>query len=126
MLKAKVIDMNDVIQPEMGTPQGGVLSSVLCNVALNGLENHIKMKAIKLCKPILGRWRNLKVHVVRYADYFIVVCPSKRMLKVLRPYIEGFLVERGLEISKQKSARFNIWEQDLEFLGFSFKKKRVN
>lgn len=48
------------------------------------------------------------------------------MLKVLRSYIENLLAERGLEISKAKSSLFNIKEQDFEFLGFSFDKKRFN
>ena len=73
MLKAKVIDMHDVIYPEMGTPQGSVLSPILCNVALNGLEAVIKNKALELRRPILKRGGNPKVHVVRYADDFIVI-----------------------------------------------------
>jgi len=126
MLKAKIIDTSAVIIPEMGTPQGGVLSPILCNVALNGLEKMVKKKAIELCKPILGRGGNPKVHVVRYADDFIIIGPSKKMLKALRPHVENFLAERGLEISKAKSSLFNIWEQEFEFLGFSFNKKRFN
>lgn len=127
MLKAKVIDMNNVIiEPEMGTPQGSVLSPVLCNIALNGLEESIKMEAKRLRKPILGHTGNPKVHVVRYADDFIVIGPTEKILKVLRPYIEGFLAERGLEISKAKSSLFDIRKQDLEFLGFSFRKRRFN
>ena len=126
MLKAKIIDTNAVTIPEMGTPQGGVLSPVLCNVALNGLEEMVKKKAIEFRKPILGRGGNPKVHVVRYADDFIIIGPSKKMLKALRPHVENFLAERGLEISKAKSSLFNIWEQEFEFLGFSFNKKRFN
>jgi len=126
MLKAKVIDMSNVINPEMGTPQGSVLSPVLCNVALNGLEEMVKTKSIELCVPILKYRGNPKVHVVRYADDFIVIGPSKNMLKALRPYIESFLAERGLEISKAKSSLFNLREQEFEFLGFSFDKKRFN
>ncbi len=126
MLKAKIIDMRAVTIPEMGTPQGGVLSPLLCNVALNGLEEMVKMKAVEFCKPILGRRGNPKVHVVRYADDFIIIGPSKKMLKVLRPHVEDFLAKRGLEISKAKSSLFNIWEQEFEFLGFSFNKKRFN
>jgi RNA-directed DNA polymerase len=126
MLKAKVIDMRDVVHPEMGTPQGSVLSPVLCNVALNGLEETIKQKSIELRIPILKRKGNPKVHVVRYADDFIVIGPSKKMLKALIPCIEEFLSERGLEISQKKSSLFNIWEINLEFLGFSFRKRRFN
>lgn len=126
MLKAKIIDTSAVTIPEMGTPQGGVLSPILCNVALNGLEEMVKKKATELCKPILGRRGNPKVHVVRYADDFIIIGPSKKMLKVLRPHVENFLAERGLEMSKAKSSLFYIWEQEFEFLGFSFNKKRFN
>lgn len=86
----------------------------------------IKEKSVELCKPILGRRGNPKVHVVRYADDFIVIGPSKKMLVALRPFIKSFLSERGLEISKAKSSLFNIWEQDCEFLGFSFRKRRFN
>jgi len=126
MLKAKIIDTSVITTPEMGTPQGSVLSPIVCNVALNGLKKMVKEKAVEFCKPILGRRGNPKVHVVRYADDFIIIGLSKKMLKVLKPYVESFLAERGLEISKAKSSLFNIWEQELEFLGFSFDKKRFN
>lgn len=126
MLKAKVIDMRDVIYPEMGIPQVSVLSPILCNVALNGLEAVIKNKAIELRRPILKRGGNPEVHVVRYADDFVVIGPSKKMLVALRPCIKNFLAERGLEISKAKSSLFNIWERNIEFLGFSFRKRRFN
>lgn len=126
ILKAKVIDMNVIIDLRIVTQQESVLSPVLCNVALNGLEEMRKVKAKELCKPILGYRGNSKVHVVKYADDFIIVGPSKKMLKVLRPYIEIFLAERGLEIFKAKSSLFNTWEQGFEFLGFSFDKRRFN
>jgi RNA-directed DNA polymerase len=48
------------------------------------------------------------------------------MLKALISSIEEFLSKRGLEVSKEKSSLFNIWESDLEFLGFSFRKRRFN
>lgn len=126
MLKAKIIDMRAVTIPEMGTHKVVFYPPLLCNVALNGLEKMVKMKAIEFCKPILVRRGNPKVHVVRYADDFIIIGPSKKMLKVLRLHVEDFLAKRGLEISKAKSSLFNIWEQEFEFLGFSFNKKRFN
>ena len=63
---------------------------------------------------------------MRYADDFVVIGPQKRMLRALIPHIKKFLAERGLEISKEKSSLFNIWENTIEFLGFSFKKRRFN
>jgi|JI61114BRNA_FD_contig_101_193406_length_4991_multi_4_in_0_out_0_1 RNA-directed DNA polymerase len=126
MLKAKVIDQRDVFESENGTPQGGILSPVLANIALNGLEKTIKEKAAEVVKSVLGRRGNPKVHVVRYADDFIILAPSKKMLLVLMPAIENFLSKRGLQISKDKSSLFNIWENEIQFLGFSFKKKAFN
>lgn len=126
MLKAKVIDQRDVFESDNGTPQGGILSPVLANIALNGLEKTIKERAAKVVKSVLGQKSNPKVHVVRYADDFIVVAPSKKMLRVLMPAIEKFLAIRGLQISKDKSSLFNIWEDEIEFLGFSFRKRSFN
>lgn len=120
MLKTKIIDQSDVFEPESGTPQRRILSPVLANVALNGLEKAIKEKAAEVVKSVLGRRGNPKVYVVRYADDLIVVAPSKKMLRVLMPIIEKFLFERGLEISKNKSFTFNIWESEVKNLGFSF------
>ena len=126
MLKAKVIDQRDVFESENGTPRGGILSPVLANIALNGLEKAIKEKAAEVVKSVLGRRGNPKVHVVRYADDFIILAPSKKMLLVLMPAIENFLSKRGLQISKDKSSLFNIWENEIQFLRFSFKKKAFN
>jgi RNA-directed DNA polymerase len=126
MLKAKIIDVRDVREPEEGTPQGGVLSPVFCNIVLNGLEKTVKQRAVELNKLIMKKGRNPKVHIVRYADDFVVIGPQKRMLRSLIPHIKKFLAERGLEISKEKSSLFNIWESSIEFLGFSFKKRRFN
>jgi len=126
MLKTKVINQRYMFESESGTPQGGILSPVFANIALNGLEKAIKEKATEVVKSVLGRRGNPKVHVVRYADDFIVVAPSKKMLLVLMPAIEEFLLERGLKVLKRKSSIFNIWESEVRFLGFSFRKRAFN
>lgn len=126
MLKAKIVDQSDVVDPTMGTPQGSVLSPIFANIALNGLEAKIMTKASELRRLILKRRGNPKVHIVRYADDFAIVGPSKKMLRALIPHVEEFLKERGLEISAERSSLFNIWERDLLFLGFSFRKRKFN
>jgi RNA-directed DNA polymerase len=126
MLKAKIIKQEKYKDPEIGTPQGSLLSPVLNNIALNGLEKAVKEKAFELVKPILKRRGNPKVHVVRYVDGFIIVGPSKKMLVFLIPIIKEFLSKRGLEISKEKFSIFNLWESDLDFLRFSFRKRTFN
>ena len=93
-LKAGFIDGKDRFPTELGTPQGGIISPILANLTLDGLE-----KVIKDAVP-----NRSKVNFVRYADDFIVTCKSKELLrdKVI-PAIESFLAERGLLLSKEKT-----------------------
>ena len=126
MLKAGIIHNSDITMPDFGTPQGGILSPVLANIALNGLEEMVKQRAAELHKKLTGRKGNPKVHIVRYVDDFIVVGPSKKTLLFLILCIKKFLSERGLKISDEKTSLVNIWESDVLFLGFSFKKRRFN
>jgi RNA-directed DNA polymerase len=127
MLKAKILDGNSLVTNEVGTPQGGVLSPTLANIALNGLESHVKKEAeLYYSQKNLKKPTNLKVHVVRYADDFNVIAPTKEMLCFLKTKIEFFLLERGLELSEVKTKMFNIWQQNLEFLGFTFRKVRFD
>lgn len=108
----------DVKPNQIGTPQGGVISPILCNVALNGLE-----KAIIIEKE-RGSYRedpNNKVHLVRYADDFVIIAPTKTALKLRIDKAREFLRTRGLEISPTKSKITTIYE-GFDFLGFNIKK----
>jgi RNA-directed DNA polymerase len=97
---------------EEGTPQGGIISPVLANLALDGLEQTVRHAA-----P-----RRSKVNVVRYADDFIITGNSRELLedKIL-PAVTGFLAERGLRISSEKTAITHI-EQGFDFLGANIRK----
>lgn len=75
---------------------------------------------------MLKRRGNPKVHVVRHADDFIVIGPSKKMLLVLKPAVDEFLLEKNLEIPQEKSFLFNIRENEIRFFGFSFRKRKFN
>lgn len=86
----------------MGTPQGNILSPLLCNITLNGLENAIRdglpSPNSKEGRKISGSW------CVRYADDFIVTSPDRnRIILKNIPTVKQFLNERGLEISEKKS-----------------------
>jgi RNA-directed DNA polymerase len=95
-----------------GVPQGGIISPMLANMALDGLESTIKSVV-----P-----RRSRVNFVRYADDFIVTGKSKRILEDnIKPVIEQFLSERGLELSREKT--FITYIKDgFKFLGQSFQK----
>jgi len=93
-LKAGFIEKDAFHKTEEGTPQGGIASPVLANIALDGLE-----KAIQSVSKVGD-----KINFVRYADDFICTAAHKEILeqKVL-PVIINFLNARGLELSLEKT-----------------------
>jgi RNA-directed DNA polymerase len=97
---------------EAGTPQGGIASPILANMALDGLEQAAKQAAPK----------NQKLNVVKYADDFIITGASREVLvdKVM-PKVAAFLKERGLELSTEKTKVTHI-EDGFDFLGFNVRK----
>lgn len=113
-LKAGFIEKNLFYHTEEGTPQGGILSPVLANMTLDGLEQNIKERLHKKPSP--------KVNFVRYADDFIVTAKSKELLEnEVLPVIETFLKDRGLELSKEKTKITHI-DEGFDFLGQSLRK----
>jgi RNA-directed DNA polymerase len=90
---------------EMGTPQGGVISPLLANIGLHGLENYIKST-------------NPKLGVVRYADDFIVTARDKGSLEKAQIQIQQWLSERGLELSTEKTLITSM-EDGFDFLGYN-------
>lgn len=108
-------------QTTQGTPQGGIISPMLCNVALNGLES----VAIKAAESIRVGGRT-KVHLTRYADDFVCTGVSQEILEeCVKPAIASFLWERGLEFKDSKTQIVNV-TQGFDFLGFRFQAKPWN
>ncbi|CBJ49962.1 group II intron reverse transcriptase/maturase [Ralstonia solanacearum] len=119
-LKAGVVFQGQFQATEAGTPQGGIISPTLANVALNGLENQLfahlraKLGAVKTKK--------LKVNVVRYADDFVITGSTPELLEdEIKPWVERFLAVRGLSLSTEKTRIVNITE-GFDFLGWNFRK----
>ena len=100
-----------------GTPQGGVISPVIANLALDGLE-----EVARSAVPPRSKESRSKVHVIRYADDFVITAASRKLLveKVI-PAVEVFLAERGLRLSPEKSKVTHIRE-GFEFLGAHIRK----
>ena len=88
-----------------GTPQGGVISPLLSNIGLHGLE--------KLIKTL-----NSKAGLIRYADDFVVTAKNKEEILKVQPEIEQWLKSRGLEFSKEKTKLVHI-DDGFNFLGFN-------
>ncbi|MEB3278053.1 MAG: group II intron reverse transcriptase/maturase [Lyngbya sp.] len=106
-LKAGFIDKGKLNPIETGTPQGGVVSPLLANIGLHGLEEHIK-----IINPKLG--------IIRYADDFIVTAKDKESLEQVLILIKQWLSNRGLEISEEKTRIVNI-NEGFDFLGFNLR-----
>lgn len=98
-----------------GTPQGGIISPMLCNVALNGLEGHIKNSMKRLGK-------SAKIKIIRYADDIVITGASETILEECRTLLEEFLAIRGLELNKLKTRISNI-EKGIDLLGFNIIRK---
>src|SRR5699024_1617997 len=103
---------------EAGTPQGGIISPLLANWTLDGLEHAVGTSVASTDR----RRRPFKIHVIRYADDFIVTGASEVILQhQVRPAIEAFLRERGLELSHEKTRLTHISE-GFNFLGQNVRK----
>jgi len=119
-LKAGYLEKDAFHPTEAGTPQGGVISPVLANLALDGLQ---AMLETVFSKHHRGE-RQGKVNLVRYADDFVITGRSKELLEhEVRPRVVQFLQERGLELSEEKT-RITPVEQGFDFLGQNVRKYR--
>ncbi|NJM41488.1 MAG: group II intron reverse transcriptase/maturase [Anaerolineae bacterium] len=118
-LKAGFIDKGKLYESTEGTPQGGIASPVLANLALDGME---RMLHHKLSSSKMGR--SNKINVVKYADDFIVTGATQEVLEQeVKPLIEGFLAERGLELSSEKTVITHI-DEGFDFLGCNLRKRK--
>jgi RNA-directed DNA polymerase len=120
-LKAGVIESGEFTLTEEGTPQGGVISPVLMNVALHGMEQaagvryrhsaHIGAETVKGC-PVL----------VRYADDYVAMCHSREQAEQVRADLTAWLEPRGLRFNEDKT-RIVYVEDGFSFLGFDIRRR---
>ncbi|MDD5412146.1 MAG: group II intron reverse transcriptase/maturase [Methylobacter sp.] len=123
-LKARVIYNGEFTETETGTPQGGIISPTLANLALDGLEKMLNQnfKIPQYRESGERKSKNPKVNLIRYADDFIITGASKELLEnEVKPLVENFLKERGLELSPEKTKITHI-EDGFNFLGWNFRK----
>ena len=96
--------------PEQGTCQGGVVSPLLANIALNGIER-------------IGEYRGtdyvVRSKCIRYADDMVYILNPKDDVKEILKQIEEFLAQRGMNIS-QKKTKLTASTDGFNFLGWKF------
>lgn len=113
-LRCGYIDKRVYHQTASGTPQGGIISPMLCNMALDGLES-----ALKSTVPAKS---GHCVNVTRYADDIVVTGATKELLEEkIRPAMQAFMAERGLTLSEEKTRIVHI-DEGFDFLGCNLRK----
>jgi len=117
-LKASFMENGKLFPTEAGTPQGGIISPVLANMALDELERKLWEKYPRDTRLS----RRTKVNLVRYADDFIITGVSPELLvEEVQPIVKEFLAERGLELSPEKTHITHI-NDGFDFLGQNVRK----
>jgi len=119
-LKAGVLEDGRWAPTEEGTPQGGVISPLLLNIALHGMESAVGVKyrfrkgqepGAKSGTPVL----------VRYADDFVVLTHSKEDAERMKQELSLWLEPRGLRFNEEKTQVTNL-DRGFDFLGFNIRR----
>ena len=113
-LKAGVMEEGRFRDSVTGAPQGGVVSPLLMNIALHGME-----AALGVTFDAYGRSTGKRV-VVKYADDFVVLCESEQDAREAKAILTTWLQERGLAFSEEKTKIVHLRE-GFNFLGFNFR-----
>ena len=115
-LKAGVVDQGRYTPTEEGTPQGGVISPLLLNIALQGMEEAAGVEydsrgCVKAGCPT----------VITYADDFVALCHSRKQAEAVQAQIGVWLKGRGLTLNKEKTRICHI-NDGFDFLSFSIRR----
>jgi RNA-directed DNA polymerase len=113
-LEAGYAENDEIFPTKDGTPQGGIISPALLVVTLRGLEDAVMQQ--------ISNNRKDKVHFSIYADDFVITGATKEILEnKVKPAVERFLRERGLDLSKEKTKITHI-DDGFDFLSFNVRK----
>lgn len=135
-LKAGILDDKTYVFPEMETPQGGTISSLLANIALNGLQDYLNEHIKKLGGHRPNKRQALTF--VRYANDLVLMYPDKEILEGLKVAVQKYLKPIGLELNPNKTRMVHTREvfkgtsPGFSYLGFDiiqrqkrFKQRKV-
>lgn len=122
-LKAGFVFNQTLFPTEAGTPQGGIISPILANMTLNGIEGVLvdKFHRGKDGRLVKTQRDKHKVNFARYADDFIVTANNKEIAEEAKELIKTFLKDKGLELSEEKTLITHI-DNGFNFLGWNFRK----
>jgi RNA-directed DNA polymerase len=120
-LKAGVVEQGRFAPTEEGTPQGGVVSPLLLNVALHGME-HAAGVRYQASASQAGWMAPGSPTVIRYADDLVALCHSKHEAEQVKARLAGWLAPRGLVFNEDKT-RIVCLDEGFDFLGFTVRRQ---
>lgn len=109
-LKADTIDQKQRLKTRAGTPQGGVISPLLANIALHGLETEVENLSTK----------TKLLRLIRYADDFVLIHPDQEILKQSKKVINRWLAKMGLKLKPSKTYLTHTLHPVKGHVGFDF------
>lgn len=130
-LRTGIFDKNEITFPTMGTPQGGIISPLLANIALDGMQNYLSDCIFRK----YGSGISTQTYFVRYADDLLVLGPSMEVIQYAKIVLEFFLNQMGLELKPEATRMIHTLDLIIEngktvarsnhfdFLGFRFKQR---
>jgi RNA-directed DNA polymerase len=136
-LKSGVIDGGRLMETNEGTPQGGVISPLLANIALHGLENRIKQAFPYMASDYRVTWYHQKGQIfmspqlIRYADDFVILHENEGVVKECKRIVSDWLKGIGLELNDSKTQIVNTLDEyqgkkpGFNFLGFNIRQYRT-
>ena len=117
-LKAGYVDNETFHETEKGTPQGGVISPLLANIALHGMEQELGVEYQYMKSRYVVKSKS--IGIVRFADDFVAICHTKEEAEAMYEKMTKYLSERGISLSMEKTRVTHI-EDGFDFLGFNLR-----
>ncbi|WP_375341292.1 group II intron reverse transcriptase/maturase [Okeania sp. SIO2C2] len=136
-LKSGVMDNNQFLESVEGTPQGGVISPLLANIALHGMEERLmefaKTIDLKNKKGNQKGWKSKcqSLTIVRYADDFVILHEDIKVVLQAKAVIQEWLNQVGLELKPEKTKIVHTLEEyegnkpGFDFLSFTVRQWKV-
>jgi RNA-directed DNA polymerase len=119
-LEAGVMERGQLSPTEEGTPQGGVISPLLLNVALHGMEQAAGVRYRNSARSGAETVAGSPV-LVRYADDYVAMCYSREQAEQVKARLAAWLAPRGLAFNEDKTKIVHV-EEGFLFLGFSIRR----
>jgi RNA-directed DNA polymerase len=120
-LKAGVVEKDRFTPTEQGTPQGGVISPLLLNVILHGMEQAAGVR-YRATNTDTGNITPDSPVLIRYADDLVALCHSRHQAEQVKARLTGWLAPRGLTFNEDKTKIVTL-EDGFDFLGMTVRRQ---